>query len=170
MYCRLSDDPGPRGIGAVYVEKGTAGFSFGSSGYTLPTSYDFMARATVMLPGFTGALDAAGEATADLPIPNLVQAIGVPLHFGLVVLGGPNSFGAGGWTNTELEKALPVDFQIDNANQAVVFVDHRHHGVGGLIEGVEHLFQRIASAQHALFTVATDDPRYAGIGFSRAAC
>lgn len=38
-------------------------------------------------------------------------------HFGagLVVLGGPNSFGAGGWTNTELEKALPVDFQIDNA-------------------------------------------------------
>ena len=34
---------------------------------------------------------------------------------GLVMLGGPNSFGAGGWTNTELEKAMPVDFQIDNA-------------------------------------------------------
>jgi uncharacterized membrane protein/Mg-chelatase subunit ChlD len=31
---------------------------------------------------------------------------------GLVMLGGPNSFGAGGWTNTELEKAMPVDFQI----------------------------------------------------------
>jgi len=34
---------------------------------------------------------------------------------GLVMLGGPNSFGAGGWSNTELEKAMPVDFQIKNA-------------------------------------------------------
>ncbi|MCE9556264.1 MAG: VWA domain-containing protein, partial [Planctomycetes bacterium] len=33
---------------------------------------------------------------------------------GLVMLGGPNSFGAGGWTNTEVEKALPVDMQIKN--------------------------------------------------------
>ncbi|MBI2824628.1 MAG: VWA domain-containing protein [Planctomycetia bacterium] len=37
---------------------------------------------------------------------------------GLVLLGGPNSFGAGGWTNTELEKAMPVDFQI-KSNQVV---------------------------------------------------
>lgn len=34
---------------------------------------------------------------------------------GLVMLGGDNSFGAGGWSNTELEKAMPVDFQIKNA-------------------------------------------------------
>ncbi len=34
---------------------------------------------------------------------------------GLIMLGGPNSFGAGGWTNTELEKAMPVNFSIDNA-------------------------------------------------------
>jgi uncharacterized membrane protein/Mg-chelatase subunit ChlD len=34
---------------------------------------------------------------------------------GLVMLGGPNSFGAGGWANTELEKAMPVDFQIKSA-------------------------------------------------------
>ena len=33
---------------------------------------------------------------------------------GLVLIGGPNSFGAGGWANTELEKAMPVDFQIRN--------------------------------------------------------
>ena len=37
------------------------------------------------------------------------------LGCGLVMLGGPNSFGAGGWTNTELEKAMPVDFQIKSA-------------------------------------------------------
>ncbi len=33
---------------------------------------------------------------------------------GLVMLGGPNSFGAGGWTNTKLEEAMPVDFQVKN--------------------------------------------------------
>ena len=34
---------------------------------------------------------------------------------GLVMLGGPNSFGAGGWTNSPVEAAMPVDFQIKNA-------------------------------------------------------
>ncbi|MBL9122637.1 MAG: VWA domain-containing protein [Planctomycetaceae bacterium] len=37
------------------------------------------------------------------------------LGAGLVLLGGPNSFGAGGWTNTPLEAAMPVDFQVKNA-------------------------------------------------------
>lgn len=37
------------------------------------------------------------------------------LGAGLVMLGGPKSFGAGGWTNTELEAAMPVNFQIKNA-------------------------------------------------------
>ncbi|HEX5104552.1 MAG TPA: VWA domain-containing protein, partial [Pirellulaceae bacterium] len=39
---------------------------------------------------------------------------------GLIMLGGPTSFGAGGWTNTELEKAMPVDFQIKNAKVKAV--------------------------------------------------
>ena len=33
---------------------------------------------------------------------------------GIVMLGGDRSFGAGGWANSELEKAMPVDFQIKN--------------------------------------------------------
>ncbi len=37
---------------------------------------------------------------------------------GLVMLGGPDSFGAGGWTGTKLEEAMPVDFQIKNAEVA----------------------------------------------------
>src|SRR5262245_8666501 len=37
------------------------------------------------------------------------------LGCGLIMIGGPNSFGAGGWSNTELEKAMPVDFQIKSA-------------------------------------------------------
>ncbi|HEX3657824.1 MAG TPA: VWA domain-containing protein [Pirellulales bacterium] len=34
---------------------------------------------------------------------------------GLVMLGGPRSFGAGGWADTRLEAAMPVDFQIKSA-------------------------------------------------------
>ncbi|MCA9133036.1 MAG: VWA domain-containing protein [Planctomycetales bacterium] len=33
---------------------------------------------------------------------------------GLIMLGGPNALGAGGWANTAMEKAMPVDFQIKN--------------------------------------------------------
>jgi butyryl-CoA dehydrogenase len=29
VYCRMSDDPGAKGIGAVYIEKGTPGLSYG---------------------------------------------------------------------------------------------------------------------------------------------
>lgn len=37
------------------------------------------------------------------------------LGCGLVMIGGPESFGAGGWTGTAVEEAMPVDFQIKNA-------------------------------------------------------
>ena len=36
------------------------------------------------------------------------------LGCGLVMIGGESSFGAGGWSGTELEKAMPVDFQVKN--------------------------------------------------------
>ncbi|MEM7477345.1 MAG: glutamine amidotransferase [Planctomycetota bacterium] len=36
------------------------------------------------------------------------------LGCGLLMLGSPNAFGAGGWTNTKVEEAMPVDFQIKN--------------------------------------------------------
>jgi uncharacterized membrane protein/Mg-chelatase subunit ChlD len=39
---------------------------------------------------------------------------------GLMMFGGPNSFGPGGWSNTELEKAMPVDFRIRNAKVKAV--------------------------------------------------
>ncbi|GIW95583.1 MAG: hypothetical protein KatS3mg110_3624 [Pirellulaceae bacterium] len=51
---------------------------------------------------------------SDEQIAMLVQNV-EHLGCGLVVLGGPQSYGAGGWSNTELEKALPVDCQIRNA-------------------------------------------------------
>ena len=51
---------------------------------------------------------------SDTQIDILVRNV-QKMGSGLVMIGGPNSFGAGGWSNTELEKAMPVDFQIHNA-------------------------------------------------------
>lgn len=36
------------------------------------------------------------------------------LGAGLLMIGGPEAFGAGGWTGTKLEEAMPVDFQVKN--------------------------------------------------------
>jgi uncharacterized membrane protein len=39
---------------------------------------------------------------------------------GLVMIGGPNTFGVGGWHNTALEAAMPVDFQVKNRQVVAV--------------------------------------------------
>jgi uncharacterized membrane protein len=39
---------------------------------------------------------------------------------GIVMIGGDRAFGAGGWSNTLLEKAMPVDFQIKNDKVSAV--------------------------------------------------
>ncbi|QEG42035.1 von Willebrand factor type A domain protein [Roseimaritima ulvae] len=36
------------------------------------------------------------------------------LGCGLMMIGGPEALGAGGWTGTKLEEAMPVDFQVKN--------------------------------------------------------
>ncbi len=42
------------------------------------------------------------------------------LGAGLLMIGGPEAFGAGGWTGTKIEEAMPVDFKIKNTKiQAV---------------------------------------------------
>lgn len=42
------------------------------------------------------------------------------LGCGLIMLGGPDTFGAGGWANTKLEEAMPIDFQIKSAEVKMV--------------------------------------------------
>ncbi|MCB1714746.1 MAG: acyl-CoA dehydrogenase family protein [Candidatus Competibacteraceae bacterium] len=63
VYCRLSDEPGARGIGAVYVEKNTPGLSFGKP---------------EQLMGFRGI------ASADI----FFDAVSVPLDHLVVPAGG----------------------------------------------------------------------------------
>ena len=77
---------------------------------------------------------------------------------GLVMLGGENSFGAGGWMNTPVEKALPVDMEIKalkvQGKSALVMVMHASE----IPEG--NYWQKVVS-QEALKTLSPYD--YAGM-------
>lgn len=77
---------------------------------------------------------------------------------GLIMLGGPNSFGAGGWMNTPIEKALPVDMEIKAlkvmGKSALVMVMHASE----IPEG--NFWQKVVS-QEALKTLSPYD--YAGM-------
>jgi uncharacterized membrane protein len=54
------------------------------------------------------------QSFSDEQIESLVRSV-QQFGTGLLMLGGPEAFGAGGWANTKLEEAMPVDFQIKNA-------------------------------------------------------
>ena len=78
-------------------------------------------------PGRCAAATSQDVAFSDAQIAMLVRNT-QQMGAGLVMIGGPNSFGAGGWTDTELEKAMPVDFQIKSAkvvpSGALVMIMH----------------------------------------------
>lgn len=77
---------------------------------------------------------------------------------GLVMLGGPDSFGAGGWMNSPIEKALPVDMQIKSikaqGKSAMVLIMHA-------TEIPEGNYWMKVIAQEALKTLSSYD--YAGM-------
>lgn len=80
-------------------------------------SYDTVVLANVPR---TGGADESTLATfSDEQIDMLVRNT-EQMGCGLVMIGGEDSFGVGGWQNTELEKAMPVDFQIKNAKVQAV--------------------------------------------------
>lgn len=69
---------------------------------------------------FAGVPRSSGEEAAQIvsitddQIEMLVQSV-QQFGMGLVMLGGPEAFGAGGWTNTKIEAAMPVNFAIKNS-------------------------------------------------------
>jgi uncharacterized membrane protein len=94
--------------------------------------------------------DAAGSfvSLTDEQIAMLVQNT-KELGCGLVMIGGQRSYGAGGWAGSELEKAMPVDFQIKNAKVipvgALSLVIDRSGSMAG-----EKLDMSLAAAREAI--------------------
>ncbi len=56
------------------------------------------------------AIVTISDAQIEMLVRNTQQ-----LGAGLLMIGGPDSFGAGGWTGTPIERAMPVDFEIKNS-------------------------------------------------------
>ncbi len=89
----------------VEVRSSAAGFSSLADLH----SYD-----CVLLANVARVTGQGGEALfSDDQIEALVR--NTEMGCGLILLGGPQSFGAGGWANTRLEEASPVNFTIKNA-------------------------------------------------------
>jgi uncharacterized membrane protein/Mg-chelatase subunit ChlD len=75
-------------------------------------SYDCVIMADV--PRSSGDDADSVKSFSDAQVSMLVRNT-EQMGCGLVMIGGANSFGVGGWSNTEIEKAMPVDFQIKNS-------------------------------------------------------
>ena len=65
--------------------------------------------------GAESAISGFSDAQVKMLVDNCEQ-----MGCGIVMLGGDRAFGAGGWSNTLLEKAMPVDFQIRNKKVSAV--------------------------------------------------
>ena len=61
------------------------------------------------------AIESFSNAQVQMLVDNCEQ-----FGCGIVMIGGDRSLGAGGWSNTALEKAMPVDFQIKNDKVSAV--------------------------------------------------
>ena len=88
------------------------------------SSADLLQYDSVILANVARASDETNnesdvDAFSDAQIKMLVDNCE---HFGcgIVMVGGDRSFGAGGWSNSLLEKAMPVDFQIKNSKVSAV--------------------------------------------------
>lgn len=118
-------------------------------------AYDVVILANV--PRSSGDDETNVTAFSDAQIQMLANNT-AQLGAGLIMLGGDRSFGAGGWTNTELEKVLPVDFQIKNAKinavGALVMVMHASEMAQG------NFWQKVV-AREALKTLGPLD--YCGV-------
>ncbi len=69
---------------------------------------------------------------------------------GLLMLGGPHSFGAGGWFETPVERALPVDMDVTSQAQlprlALVIVSDKSGSMGGMVPTGESKLDVVKSA------------------------
>ncbi|TWT66569.1 VWA domain-containing protein [Allorhodopirellula solitaria] len=78
------------------------------------------------------------------------------LGAGLLMIGGPDSLGAGGWTGTEIETAMPVDFEIKNSKVNAVGALSLVIDSSGSMDGEKMLLCK-AAARAAVMMLGPND-------------
>lgn len=103
---------------------------------------------------------------AEMVVPsqqNLISRYVNDLGGGMMMIGGPDSFGAGGWTNSVIDKILPVECQIPSQTilpaGALVLVIDRSGSMSGGMTGTFASKQKLANeaAAQAVATLYPDD-------------
>ncbi|MBX3388977.1 MAG: VWA domain-containing protein [Phycisphaeraceae bacterium] len=105
----------------------------------------------------------------DLPEPTQRLLAGAvrEMGIGLVMVGGPNSFGAGGWRNTPIEPVLPVLLDLPERlvepESAVVFVLDNSGSMRRSVMGSSRSQQEIANQSAAMALGALDRRDLVGV-------
>lgn len=105
----------------------------------------------------------------DLPDPSqrLLAAAVREMGIGLIMVGGPNSFGAGGWRNTPLEPILPVLLDLPERlvepEAAVVFILDNSGSMRRPVMGSSRSQQEIANQAAAMALGALDRRDLVGV-------
>lgn len=107
------------------------------------------------VPRVSGGGEDAIVTISDAQIEMLVRNT-QQLGAGLLMIGGPDAFGAGGWSGTALEKAMPVDFEIKNTLVAAVGALMLVMDVSGSMSG-EKLEMCKAAAKEAVKMLRPSD-------------
>ncbi len=120
-------------------------------------AYDSVILANV--PRTSGESAESLASISDQQIEMLVRNT-QQLGAGLLMVGGPESFGAGGWTGTPIEEAMPVDFEIKNSVVSAVGALMLVIDSSGSMSG-EKMDLCKAAAREAIKTLRSSD--YVGV-------
>jgi uncharacterized membrane protein len=105
----------------------------------------------------------AVSTTQQQMLANYVSSLGG----GLVMIGGPDSFGAGGWTHTPVDKILPVNCEIDNQtilpSGALMMVLDHSGSMGATPAGSKMTKQELANHSAALASRTLFSRDYIGV-------
>jgi uncharacterized membrane protein len=103
----------------------------------------------------------------DRPVHKLLADYVAKLGGGLVMVGGPDSFGAGAWNNTDLEPVLPVKLdlpeEIITPSAAIVFVIDSSGSMAQQVLGGARTQQDIANEATALAITTLDKTDLVGV-------
>jgi Ca-activated chloride channel family protein len=88
---------------------------------------------------------------------------------GLLMIGGPHSFGAGGWFETPVERALPVDMDVTSQAElprlALVIVTDKSGSMGGMVPTGETKLDVVKSAALSVLEVLNPFDRVGLLAF-----
>ena len=168
------------GKGRILVIDGVSGGATTGPGSILPATLTRAGLEVDTIPPSAAPTDALSLQEYDLVILQNVPADAMPrgaqelyasyvrdLGGGLVMVGGPNSFGAGGWNGGAIEDVLPVEMDLPEnlivPSAAIVIVMDSSGSMANRVLGGSRTQQEIADEAAALAVMTLDPQDLVGV-------